>query len=219
MSRRRLLFLFALLPQLGVLGLMIARAELTLRDGVLVELEVAAFDPIDLLSGRHVVTRLDVQTIDAGLVHGFEGAHLAFEDRPRDVHEGDVFFAMLDPADVPTRVVLVTPYEPETGRLFLRGTVTDVRRGPPSVDDVRDTELGCVSGLDADITSLRLDYGLERFFIPADGTDPSTWWDEDLARRPELRLLVRVRGGAATTEDLLVDGVPYAEWNATHRDG
>ncbi|MCB9896787.1 MAG: GDYXXLXY domain-containing protein [Planctomycetes bacterium] len=186
MSRRRLLFLLALVPQLLVLGTMIVRAETTLRDGVACDFEVAAFDPVDLLSGRHVVTRLAVQRVDRSLVAW----------TPDEIREGDVLFALVDPTVTPAQVIALTPFEPEPGTIFLRGEVTWVG------DEI-----------------LNLDYGLERFFIPADGVDPSTWWDADLGRRPELLLRVRLRDGAATTEELFVDGVPYAEWNEAHREG
>ena len=57
-----------------------------------------------------------------------------------------------------------------------------------------------------------VDYGLERFFIPASGADPSGL---NNVSRPQLTALVRVdSGGAALLVDLLVDGEPYAQWNA-----
>lgn len=60
--------------------------------------------------------------------------------------------------------------------------------------------------------SWTVDYGLERFFIPADAADPSAL---NNVSRPQLTALVRVdSGGAALLVDLLVDGEPYALWNA-----
>lgn len=60
--------------------------------------------------------------------------------------------------------------------------------------------------------SWTLDYGVERFFIPADAADPSAL---NNVSRPQLLAVVRVeRGGAALLADLLVDGEPYALWNA-----
>ena len=60
--------------------------------------------------------------------------------------------------------------------------------------------------------SWTVDYELERFFIPASGADPSAL---NNVSRPQLTALVRVdSGGAALLVDLLVDGEPYALWNA-----
>lgn len=57
-----------------------------------------------------------------------------------------------------------------------------------------------------------IDYGMERFFIPADAADPSAWTG---GPRPQLVAVVQVEsGGAALLADLLVDGEPYAQWKA-----
>jgi len=61
-------------------------------------------------------------------------------------------------------------------------------------------------------TSWTVDYELERFFIPADGADPSVG---PVSSRPQLLAVVRVEtSGAALLVDLLVGGEPYKQWNA-----
>ncbi len=63
-----------------------------------------------------------------------------------------------------------------------------------------------------------IDYGLDRFYIPEDGADPSA-----LARRfpgGDAPLLVEVRidaNGRGSICDLIVLGHPYAEWNASEK--
>ena len=62
-----------------------------------------------------------------------------------------------------------------------------------------------------------VDYGLDRFFIPENGEDPSV-----LARATSApgRLHVKARltrGGHAVLTDLLIDGKSYVEWNAAEK--
>jgi uncharacterized membrane-anchored protein len=176
---RRVKYLLALVPQLAFLLYMIAAAERTLVLGTPVELAIQPFDPIDPLSGRHLVVPLAIERVDPGsaLVMG----------EPLEV--GQTVFVLLDRTERPTEVISIQTYPPQAGVLHLRAVVRDA--GPPIV----------------------LDYGLERFFIPLDATDPSLHRDAD-GRRPELRLLVRIDGeGRGVTEDLLVDGESFADWN------
>lgn len=178
MSRRRMLYLAALVPQLLLLGFMVGSAERTLREGVAVDLEIVAYDPIDPLAGRYMDVRLAAQTVDASLLWG------AAED-----------FVVSAPAyailtrDTPAQVRNLSAWPPDPGELFLQGTVTYTGE------------------------TVQLDYGLSRFFFSSDGVDPSLHVKDD-GTRPELRLRVRLRDGSHTAETLLVDGVPYAEWNA-----
>lgn len=57
---------------------------------------------------------------------------------------------------------------------------------------------------------LWLDYDLDRFFIPHDGADPTTTPEQH-----RLTAVVRITAdGRGMFTDLLVDGEPYAAWNA-----
>jgi uncharacterized membrane-anchored protein len=52
-------------------------------------------------------------------------------------------------------------------------------------------------------------YGIDTFYIPQDGADPS--------RRALLLVLRITRDGRGHIADLLVEGRPYMEWNAAHK--
>lgn len=64
----------------------------------------------------------------------------------------------------------------------------------------------------------RVDYGLDTFFIPDNGADPSHLsWERGAGPAP-LVVIVRVaRNGRGRIEDLLVQGRPYAQWNAAQK--
>ena len=64
----------------------------------------------------------------------------------------------------------------------------------------------------------RVEYGLDTFYIPADGADPSSLSWSSAAKEHALLLLVRVGSdGRGSIEDLLVHGQPYAQWNAAQK--
>lgn len=178
---RRAKFLLAMLLQFSILGLMIAQAEWTLKSGVRVELAVEPFDPIDPLSGRHLVVQLAANRID---LESIDPAHRA------DLAVGDELFVAFDVFLKPATVLRASRSIPPEGVVYAKATVR-------SVDSI-----------------VRVDYGLDRFFIPLDATDPSIFRDAE-GKRPELRLIARLASdGHFVTEDLLVDGVSFSEWNA-----
>lgn len=184
---RRLKFVAAMLVQFAILGAMVISAELTLKHGLRVELEVEPFDPIDPLSGRHLVVNLAAARIDRRYLDPAIGD---------DLVPGDALFVTLDTSVTPAIVVGASRSRPLEGIPFARATVRDVS---PSL--------------------VRVDYGLERYFIPLDAEDPSLFRDAN-GRRAELRLVVRIDDdGRIVTEDLLVDGAPFSEWNARQREG
>lgn len=107
-----------------------------------------------------------------------------------NVEVGRPLYVRLAAEPKPAQPIGLTVIEPGPGSgPYLRGTVREIG------------------------ARIEVDYGLERTFIPLSGTDPTTYSDEQ-GRRPELRLAVRLKDGVAIIETLLVDGVPYGEWNA-----
>jgi uncharacterized membrane-anchored protein len=177
---RRLKFVIAMFVQFSILGLMIAQAEWTLRSGVRIELEVEPFDPIDPLSGRHLVVRLAANWI--------EGDRIEPSDQI-DLEVGDTLYVTFDVHPKPAVLIRASRTEPPAVVHYAKATV---RATGPVVE---------------------VDYGLDRFFIPLDATDPSIFRDAT-GKRPLLRLVARLaNGGRIVTEDLLVDGIPFLEWN------
>ena len=149
-----------------------------------------------LRSGREV--RLEVRAYDPmdALSGRYLAVPLAIErvdpgDAARDERPsflGEVVWVRLEP-DEPfwraTEVLDAPPRDPEV--VALRGTV--VNESP---------------------SGLRVDYGLDRFFIPEDAADPTV-------PRGSHRLTAVVRvtpEGSCALADLLVDGESYAQWNA-----
>ena len=78
-------------------------------------------------------------------------------------------------------------------------TAAEVTRQPPDALFLRGTWLG----------EKRIAYGIDTFYIPEDGADPS---------RLALTAVVRVtRDGRGVIEDLLVGNQTYAQWNAAQK--
>lgn len=62
-----------------------------------------------------------------------------------------------------------------------------------------------------------IDYDIDRFYIPHDAADPSA---PARGPRPKLVAVLHVDAdGAGILTDLLVEGEPYAEWNARQPQG
>jgi uncharacterized membrane-anchored protein len=104
---------------------------------------------------------------------------------------GDDVWIQLEPADPTWRAVALWRRAPGDAEIVaLRGTAY------------------LTSPLD-----VRVDYGLDRFFIPHEGADPS------LPRGARvLTAVVRVAtDGRGALEDLLVDGEPWESWNARQK--
>lgn len=101
---------------------------------------------------------------------------------------GDSVWVALEPGEpwwTPSAVLCA----PQAGTLALRGVLRD-----------RSDALWTV------------DYELERFFIPHDAADPSA---PASGPRPQIIAVVRIdEGGAGLLSDLLIEGEPYADWNA-----
>lgn len=155
----------------------------------------------ELLRKHGVLVRLEVRAIDPMSLFSGRYVSTPLAITRVDEHEayverglaaGSEVFVELEPrgsAWVATSVARERPLEP--GIVYLRGTW--MQNGT-------------------------IDYGLDRFYIPEDGADPSS-----LARRfpgGDAPLLVEVRidaSGHGTITDLVVLGRSYAEWNATQK--
>lgn len=175
MTRRRLLYLGAILVQIGVIGALVANEEMKLAFGSRVELEVVGRDPLDPLAGAYQDIDLAIERLPLSL--GRPGESAARGDRVF------VSLRMGENGHVASGYGLREP-SPESD-LYLRGRVV-------AVDDAE----------------IRVEYGLSRYYVPFDAADPT------LEERPRLRVVVFVTAdGRGTIEDLLVDGVPFDEWN------
>jgi hypothetical protein len=62
---------------------------------------------------------------------------------------------------------------------------------------------------------MRVEFDFDRFYIPADGEDPS-FMVRDRSHTLRARLCVP-SDGHAVLEELLIDGKTWSEWNAERR--
>jgi hypothetical protein len=193
------LFRIAVALQVALLGWMVASSERTLDHGTLVLLKVRPVDPIDFMTGRFVRVRPEIATLDLSAVplvgepgESYNGVLPG--DSPYAGLLNDHVLVEVRPGAgswIATRVVweggLVAPHAP-----FLRGRVAS-----------------------AHDRQLDLDYGLDRFDIPYDAEDPTP-----LTRSGEHVVVLAVRvtsDGRSVTEDLRIDGQPFAAWNAAEK--
>ncbi len=165
---------------------MIAREEFALSRGTPIVLAVQAVDPMDLLAGRYVSVPLKIRRVELeSLVHS------AVLPQP-----GQTVFVRLEKEQDVFEVADLALELPADGGLWARATVATR------------------SEITLETRWIELDFGVDRYFIPETGHDPS------FARRPsgervENRVAARIApDGRIVIEDLLIDGVPYAQWNA-----
>lgn len=185
---QKLVWIASLCAQALVLCGLVAREERALKVGVPVLIEVRAVDPMDLLSGRYISVPLAISTVDLDLtIH------------PTPVPDkGEFVFAHLErQINGPCKLVEFAraPGDPRAGP-WARALVDT------QFDESNPNEI------------LRLDFQVERFYIPQTGSDPSMSRRAD-GTRHEICVAARVApDGRILIEDLLVDGQAYAQWNA-----
>ena len=184
---RRVAYLLAVLAQLLFLGWMVGAQEHLRKTGRRIVISIEPVDPIDPLAGRYLAIRPRPGRLDLGELPN----DLALTDPPRSDEsivgrEVDVFLREEGGEWVASYVELAGRERDDA--LFLRGRVRSA------------------SG-----SLLFVEFGLERFYIPADAADPSPLlWQGGR----HLAIAVRVLpSGEAGIEDLLVDHEPFAAWN------
>jgi len=185
---RRIAFHVAVALQLVFLGWMVAAKERALATGIRVVLKVQPIDPIDYQSGRYIQITPAIARIDPEKVPVVRGR--------------------LGAASLSGRVVFVE-IAPEGELWEARRVVVDGSGASPRAPFLR-----ARVGPPFDAT-LRLDYSLDRFYIPASGHDPSM-----LVGDPShtIRVVVHVPSdGAGVISDLLIDGKPWKAWDAAER--
>jgi uncharacterized membrane-anchored protein len=178
-------FLVAFLVQAGLLGWLVADRALLLKNGKEVRLSVVPVDPRDLLRGDYVVLAYPISQLSAGALAGDD-----------EFSTGDTIYVALERSGEEWYAVSLHGRRPESG-LFLRGTVND-----------RFSLTGCTEAA-PECLQYRVDYNLERFFVP-EGTGREL---ESLRNDQRMSVDIAVADdGRAALKRLLVDGaVRYAE--------
>lgn len=201
MNRKQWAWCLAIVAQFAFLGAMVAVQESRLANGERVVLAVEPVDPFDPLSGRYLAIRVVVARVDPVAVEIVAGDDV----RRPDAADGSGVVDRYHGQDA--ALELATEGSPRAARRLLVGDAAAQARSP----FLRARVLW--SG---DATH-HLDLGLDRYYIPGDAEDPTLWWNRQTTR-PALTLAVRVAAdGSSTIEELLVDGVPYPEWNRAQR--
>jgi uncharacterized membrane-anchored protein len=182
---------------------MVASKERARSIGMRVVLKVAPVDPKDYMSGRYIQITPAIARLDPAKVPVERGGVASSGAGPTREGAADsgtpsllghvVFFELTRDGDVwDARRVVVDGSGVEPRRPFLRARV----------DYSPDT-------------SLRLDYSLDRFYIPADGHDPSFLAFDS---QHSVKVVLKVPSdGAGVIEDLLVDEKTWKEWDAEER--
>ncbi len=165
---------------------MVAREEFARSHGTKVVLAVGAIDPMDVLSGRYVSVPLKISTVDLESV-----SHPAEMPQP-----GETAFVRLEKRQDVFEVAEIAAEPAVPGGLWARATVSTR------------TEITEATRL------IQLDFGVDRFYIPETGNDPS-FARRASGERVEIRVAARIApDGRIVIEDMLIDGVPYEQWNS-----
>lgn len=183
--KTKLAWFATLLVQALLLLGMVAREEFALSRGTPIVLAVAAVDPMDLLAGRYVSVPLKISTINLESV-----SHMAAMPQ-----HGETAFVRLEKRQDVFEVAEIAAEPAVPGGLWARATVST------STEITEATRW------------IQLDFGVDRFYIPETGHDPS-FARRATGERVEIRVAARVApDGRIVIEDMLIDGVPYAQWN------
>lgn len=198
-DRRRVIgWCLAIVAQFAFLGWMVGAQERALANGERVVLAVAPVDPFDPLAGRYLAIRVDLARLDPAQVEVVAGDELAA--RPGDDALGRWF-------GQDAALELAPDGSPRAARRLRIGSAAAQARPPFLAGRV----LWSSDGM------LHLDLGIDRYYVPGDAEDPTLWWNRQTTR-PTLTLAVRLTAdGTSAVEELLVDGVPYPEWNRAQR--
>lgn len=188
---RGIAWILALVPQVAVVGGMIVNEEIGRARGTEVLLEVRAFDPMDMLSGRYVSTPLAMARLESAKVAHPEPTPEAGSRVYVRLRKGETYWEAAE--------VSATRPDPSAGP-FLRARTGWFWSRQPELN-----------------LSIQLEYDIDRFYISEDAADPSVW-DTGENRRHQLAVVARVdSSGRAHVVDLRVDGRPYAVWNREQR--
>lgn len=185
---RGLLWVAALAPQVALVAGIAISEEIGRLRGTEVVLEVRAYDPMDLLSGRYISTPLAISRLD--------GTAVSHPDPMPEV--GSTVFVRLAKGEpywtaAEVRSSLPEPRDPALN-VYLRAEVGGSWSSRPTGE-------------------LHLSFDFDRFYISEDAEDPSVWRAGE-SERHRLAAVARVTpSGRAHLVDLLVDGKPYADWN------
>ncbi|MBB4507486.1 MULTISPECIES: GDYXXLXY domain-containing protein [Rhizobium] len=162
-----------------ILGTIIQSRASILSDGAEVLLKTAPVDPRDFLRGDYVVLNYDISSVPVQTVSG--GI----------------------PAEAGERVLWVRLKKQEDG--FWTVTESSFHELPPQPETVILRSQPFYSGGLAASDSMRVEYGIERYYVPEGQGKPI----EEARNDGNVAIAVRVSpGGSAQIRSLLVDGKP-----------
>ncbi|HTS42550.1 MAG TPA: GDYXXLXY domain-containing protein [Xanthobacteraceae bacterium] len=179
------LYASAGLLQLALIGLMVGDRIRILRSGSEVMLQTRPIDPRDFLRGDYVTLGYDISTIPAG----------ELKDQPVSGESAFVYVKLAPKPDGFYQAVSVhrEPVPLAAGEVLIRG-----RAG-------RGSMCGNTSGQQIFCDTLRLDYGIESFFVPQ-GEGRAI---ESARNAGKVAIVAAVTpGGRAAIKRLLLDGKP-----------
>jgi uncharacterized membrane-anchored protein len=184
---RRVAYGLAVLAQLVFLGWMVAAQEHLRAHGRRVVISIEPVDPIDPMAGRYLAIqpqpgRVDLTKVSSSLAL----EHAQDADSSLVGQQVDVTLREEDGLWIASSIGY--PTHDHEGALFLRGRVRSAYGSLVFVD-----------------------FGLERFYIPADASDPSPLlWQT--GHKLAIEVKVSTEGEGSVT-DLLIDGESFASWN------
>lgn len=172
------------LAQTAVLAGMIEKRASVLRSGTEILLKTAPVDPRDLLRGDYVVLSYDVSTVPVALIRGDRPPPYDMAEMDVRLKPGPDGFWVIDEASFGS----LPPVE---------GTVV-MHTQPFRTYALAEDDGG----------SLRVDYGIERYYVPEGEGRPI----EEERNEGAVSVAVRVgSGGLAQIRELRIDGKPLYE--------
>ncbi len=198
--RRLVMIALVVSIQSALLGVMIWDRLSLLNTGQEVELSVEPVDPRSLFRGDYVILTYRISRLNTGALEGDD----AFS---RNDH---IYVELVekDSAWLPVAIYRALPTAATSpGQVYIRGRVASAYPASPTAVPTETEENGSEAPI-PDGTMLRIEYGIESYFVP-EGEGRTL---EDARNEERMSVVVAIgRDGSAAIKRLLLDGIVYHE--------
>ncbi|MGB9929038.1 MAG: GDYXXLXY domain-containing protein [Methanosarcina sp.] len=180
-------FYFTVILWLLIFSGFIVNKEYTLRTGTEVLLKTMPIDPTDLFRGDYVVLNYEISTLNP---EELQAEHIDFDYNDR------IYLALTLKEGYGTPKKIYT--NPPENEIYIAGKVKDI------FYDWNVDEAGNMIG-DADIEELRVDYGIESYFVP-EGKGLEIERDQGTGEKNVTVKVAIDKHGNALIKNLLING-------------
>ena len=184
-------FILGILSQILIIGLLVIYHVAILNAGTQLTLDIVPVDPRSPLRGDYVTFDYDISNVRMNSIRDGEKYVYNNTSLIEKVKEGTTVYTVLTDRGFETVMSHVQLEKPESGEIFLKGVVSEVRdlsihNSAPNIYQM----------------SVDIEYGIEQYFIPEGSGQQSDLF----ARRDNQAVIVVDKDGNAVIKYLVIDG-------------